>query len=140
MGTNRSGRSPPAGPATIPHASSGWSRLACATIASRTSLATVSTRPGYPPRPSRPAGSVEAADQRLLQPAQPVVELECHPRRVSRVERGVLRGPVLVHVEPRAEREPQVVEDTEPGRRRALVEAVVGARLVEGGDRRAGVG
>src|SRR3954453_4744242 len=40
---NRSGRSVPAGPATTPHASSGWSRRACATIASWMSWLILST-------------------------------------------------------------------------------------------------
>src|SRR5690348_913678 len=44
---NRVGRSVPAAPATTPHASSGWSRRACATIASYTSLLTSSTQRGY---------------------------------------------------------------------------------------------
>src|ERR1019366_6639680 len=35
MGTRRSGRSLPAGPAMTPHASSGWSARACATILAR---------------------------------------------------------------------------------------------------------
>ena len=43
ISTNRSGRSLPSGPATMPHASSGWSRLACATIASYVAWSMVST-------------------------------------------------------------------------------------------------
>src|SRR4051795_5864143 len=39
----RVGRSLPPGPATTPHASSGWSRRACATIASRIALSMVNT-------------------------------------------------------------------------------------------------
>src|SRR5690242_21949980 len=41
----RSGRSDPSGPARIPHASSGWSRRACATIASTRSRCIRSTPP-----------------------------------------------------------------------------------------------
>ena len=45
IGTNRSGRSLPTGPATTPHASSGWSRRAWATIASYVDRSSCSTRP-----------------------------------------------------------------------------------------------
>src|SRR4051794_24601702 len=70
MGMNRSGRSLPAGPATTPHASSGWSRRACATIASTISRVMVSTphslswRPGLLPtwRRTHRHGGVMTAD------------------------------------------------------------------------------
>jgi hypothetical protein len=48
IGMCRVGVSEPSGPATIPHASSGWSRRACATIASRIPASMLSTRPAYP--------------------------------------------------------------------------------------------
>src|SRR5215813_2887995 len=48
IGTRRSGRSEPAGPATTPHASSGWSRRACAMIPSTMLRSMVSTRIAYP--------------------------------------------------------------------------------------------
>ena len=42
ISTSRSARSLPSGPATMPHASSGWSRLACATMASYVAWSMVS--------------------------------------------------------------------------------------------------
>src|SRR3954471_11700858 len=44
---NRAGRSDPIGPATTPHASSGWSRRACATISWYVPCSMVSTAPRY---------------------------------------------------------------------------------------------
>src|SRR5215207_3472506 len=47
IGMNRAGRSDPSGPATTPHASSGWSRRAWATIASYVAVSMISTAPRY---------------------------------------------------------------------------------------------
>src|SRR5262245_56252276 len=114
---NRSGRSEPAGPATTPHASSGWSAAACATIAAYTDRSIFSTEPTVAsgtgsgrPRMGRLASLGERADQRVLHPGQPLVHGVQAAQRIVIRQRLGHRLVVLVYVEPGPDRQPQVIE------------------------------
>src|SRR4051812_23959754 len=104
-----------------PQASSGWSRRACATIASAMSRGRDSTRSGY-------RAWLQARDQRLLQPAEPAVDGGDLRTRVVRIEIALaeVEG-VLRHVEPRPEHQPDVVEPPQPRVRVIAVERQLAA-------------
>src|SRR5215218_10050868 len=138
MGMNRSGRSLPSGPATTPHASSGWSRRACATISSTRSARITSTSPGYvaplPARTSRRGGETRSTSgEPLLQARQPAGE---HPAGEERGELGLVGRLRVVLRPPLAERLTRVGDDRErEGRdvapyREGALEDLVGADAV----------
>src|SRR6201996_8359683 len=102
---NRSGRSLPAGPAMTPHASSGWSARACATILSWSSRRMDNMR----------LTLAEGLNEGLLDVAEPGVDLERGGPGVDRVELAPLVLELLGHPQPHAEREPDVVEGPQPG-------------------------
>src|SRR5215471_6227651 len=108
MAMNRSGRSLPAGPASTPQASSGWSARAWATILSYSERGMVSTKTSL-------RGLRKSLDQGFLHRAEPGVHLERAPLRVVRLEPSPLCLELLGHAEPDAEREPDVVQRLEPG-------------------------
>src|ERR1700680_2604196 len=112
MGMNRSGRSLPAGPAIPPHASSGWSARAWATIFACSAGSSVSMDLRVAGRPSP-----QRVHQGLLEVGQPVVTPE-----ISRT--GGLRIPprhsllkVLGDRKAHAEREPDIIDGPQPGLR-----------------------
>src|SRR5690242_3613798 len=109
---NRAGRSLPTGPATTPHASSGWSRRACATIASWVAWSMVSTGPEYWSAHPRP-------DDGVLHAGQVRIDRARHGRRVVRVEVVVV---VLGDPDPCADRQPHVVEHPQPALDRIRLE------------------
>src|SRR5690606_5719849 len=101
---NRSGRSEPAGPAMMPHASSGWSARAWAMILSTRSREILSISWTLPKR----------SHQAVLEVGQPVIGDE---RRIPLVVLGHaldLLVDLLGDVQARAEREPYVVERAQP--------------------------
>src|ERR1700744_1846095 len=104
MGTNRTGRSLPSGPATTPQASSGWSRRAWATIASRISAWMRSTK-GDDTGHDVPGGGLthQGRDDRVLDHGQPVVDQPGPGLRVGGIDLAL----VLAHPDAGAERQPQ---------------------------------
>src|SRR5271165_7303842 len=127
MAMNRSGWSLPAGPASTPQASSGWSARAWATIWSYSARGIVSTRTSLRPHPASqrsaseggwgggwgPGGErglVERLDQRLLHRAEPGIHLERGPLRIIRLQPRPLVLEVLGDAQPDPEREPDVVQ------------------------------
>src|SRR5699024_3862781 len=89
ISTTRSARSLPSGPATMPHASSGWSRLACATMRSYVAWSMVCMA-------LKAYGRTSPHEPRRLLTGQPVGDpLPHRPRhlrhRVHRVPAYVLR-------------------------------------------------
>ena len=114
----RSGRSAPSAPAITPHASSGCSSRACATISSTRSRRMTSTRQAYgaaagvrtpAERASHPHAGVHQA---VLHEREPVVDRPGGRRGGRR--RSTSSGIVLVDVERGAQREPHVVERAQP--------------------------
>src|SRR3954470_8562333 len=109
---NRSGRSEPSGPAMTPHASSGWSRRAWATISATRSARITNTPTAYVARALHPTpagrltprgGSAHlhpALDEPVLNEREPVVDADV---RGARVVGRQLFGHVLTHVEGGAE-------------------------------------
>src|ERR1700760_306644 len=102
---NRSGRSLPAGPAMTPHASSGWSARACATILSWSSRRIDSMY----------SSLAEGLNQALLDVTEPGVDLERGGPGVERVELAPLVLELLGHAEPDPQRQAHVVQRPEPG-------------------------
>src|SRR5690348_8261513 len=99
---NRDGTPEPIAPATTPHASSGWSRRACSTIASwivRLRRSTLTTLAG-----ASPAG--QGLDQRLLDVRQVVVD-----GQFGRARRARVAAQLLVELGRRV----GVVGDLQPG-------------------------
>src|SRR5580693_10732075 len=121
---NRSGRSLPAGPASTPHASSGWSRRAWATIWSCSARGMLSMGLMI---------SAERLDERLLHRAQPGVHLERGPLRVVLGQLPPLLLEVLGDPEADAEGEPDVVQRLEPGDCLLAGELDAAARHRQGG-------
>src|SRR5580693_5004571 len=118
---NRSGRSRPAGPASTPQASSGWSARAWATILSYSAREIVSTSNEHtampPPASQRAAGGyllLQSLHERLLHRAEPGVDLERGPLRVVRLQLTPLLLELLGDAEPDPERELDVVQRLEP--------------------------
>ena len=110
ISTIRSARSLPSGPATMPHASSGWSRLACATIASYVAWSMVSmTRPTL--------GDVRANPRRGSSVRQAMGRI----RRTSPA--ALLVGPLRPSAAPADAAEPQG-ELRRPGPRRSSARRV----------------
>src|SRR5258708_26793036 len=112
MGMNRSGRSLPAGPAITPHASSGWSARAWATIFARSAGSSVSMDLRVAGRPSP-----ERVYQGLLEVGQPVVNPEISRTRVLRIQPRQTLLEVLGDRKAHAEREPDIIDGAQPGLR-----------------------
>src|SRR4051812_13121603 len=144
---SRVGRSLPAGPATTPQASSGWSRRAWATIASTIALSMVSTRSHYRAVsrargwqcPQRPLLDLrQRVEQRLLQVAQVGVDAELEDPAGSRiVQYRVVQLLAEIRVgrdaEPGAHRQAGVVDGAQPGLGGLAVEAYLPLALVRQG-------
>src|SRR6478609_419696 len=136
----RVGVSDPAGPAMMPHASSGWSALAWATMASTMSAGMRNTplrlsrfreaerHRAWPlPDPERfgPAvlGSIQqCGDQRILHCGEPAVGGVHGGFRALRILRPGREFVVLGDLQPHAQRQPDVVECRDPGAGIVLVE------------------
>src|ERR1035438_2236764 len=104
---NRTGRSLPAGPASTPQASSGWSWRAWATIASCSSRGMVSMI-------TEVTVSGQGLHQRLLDRAEPGVHLVRGPLRVIRLQPAPLLLELLGDAQPDPEGEPDVVQRLQP--------------------------
>src|SRR5580704_12173139 len=126
MAMNRSGRSLPAGPASTPQASSGWSARAWATILSyraRGIVSMINELKGL---------SAERLDQGFLDGAEPGVHLERAPLRVVRLQPSPLLLELLGDAEPDAEREPDVIQRLEPRQGLVLGQLDTAALLGQG--------
>src|SRR6266446_2902654 len=110
---NRSGRSLPAGPAITPHASSGWSARAWATILSYSPRPIVSMRARLPAAP-RQEWSPQRVHQALLRAGKPVVDGEHGITGIIRLDPAHLLVHVLRDAETNPEREPYVVDRAQP--------------------------
>src|SRR6266581_8187481 len=126
MAMKRSGRSLPAGPASTPQASSGWSARAWATILSYRTRGIVSMIHELTGR------LVHRLNKGLLDGAEPGVHLERAPLRVILLQPRPLLLELLGDAEPDAEREPDVVQRLEPGQGLVLGQLDAAAHLGQG--------